>query len=93
MNIYRLDPIDQEHPSWQLSTEKECVWTNAATPKEARDLVAAKTTPDSQVVTAFSHMPVSPWQNEAVTSCVWEPSMSHIRAGTVVRADGSMVGD
>ncbi len=43
MNIYRLDPIDQNHPSWQNSSEKDCVWASAPTPKEARDLVADKT--------------------------------------------------
>ena len=93
MNIYRLDPIDEEHPSWELSTEKECVWAAAATPKEARDLVAAKTRPDSGIATTPAHETNSPWQNAAVTSCVWEPSMTHVRAGTVVRADGSIVGD
>ncbi len=34
----------------------------------------------------------SPWLNAAVTSCIFQPSMSHIGAGTVVRDDGSLVG-
>jgi hypothetical protein len=89
MNIYRLDPIDQNHPSWQNSEEQECVWASAPTPKDARDLVADKTKRG-----ALSEMAIrSPWQNEAVTSCVLDPSMSSIRAGAVVRTDGSLVGD
>ena len=43
MNIYRLDPIDPNDPSWQNSIEKDSVWACAPTPKEARDLVAEKT--------------------------------------------------
>lgn len=93
MTTYRLAPIDPKHLSWRLSDEKGCVWAGAATPKEARDLVAGKTKPDTQGTADSAHMPKSPWQNEAVTSCVWEPSMAHIRAGTIVRTDGSAVGD
>ena len=88
MNIYRLDPIDPNHPSWQNSTEQECVWAAAPTRKEARDLVADKTGVGLHAQTGIT----SPWQDERVTSCVWEPSIVHIRAGTVVRGDGSLVG-
>jgi hypothetical protein len=43
---------------------------------------------------AFSETGIkSPWQDEGVTSCVLDPSMPHIRAGAVVRTDGSLVGD
>lgn len=89
MNIYRLDPIDPEHPSWSNSTENETVWACAPNASDARDLVANKTGPGLRGVTG----PQSPWRDEAVTSCVWEPSMTHMRAETVVRADGSTVGD
>ncbi len=89
MNIYRLDPIDPKHPSWKNSTEKDSVWASAATPEEARDLVADKTRLGAPTAIGLK----SPWQDEAVTSCVWEPSMTHIQAGTVVRTDGSVVGD
>lgn len=88
MNIYRLDPIDSNHPSWQNSVEKDSVWASAPTPKEARDLVAEKTKPGVQGAIGFK----SPWQDEAVTSCVWEPSMTYIDPWTVARADGSIVG-
>ncbi|MGB8278613.1 MAG: hypothetical protein WCF20_11875 [Methylovirgula sp.] len=87
MNIYRLDPIDPNDPSWQNSVEKNSLWTSAATPKDARDLVADKTRLGVSGANGFK----SPWQDEAITSCVWEPSMTHIHAGTVVRADGSLV--
>ncbi len=88
MNIYRLDPIDPGHPSWQHSVEKDTVWASAPTANDARALVAEKTRLDAPGAAGFE----SPWQNKAVTPCVWEPSMSHISPGTVVRADGSLVG-
>ena len=91
MNIYRLAPINEKHPTWRLSTEKESVWASAPTPAEARELVAAKTRAGGQVAAAPT--PYSPWLDEALASCVLEPSMTHVRAGTVVRADGSMVDD
>jgi hypothetical protein len=89
MNVYRLDPIDPGHPSWRHSIEKDTVWAGAPTSNDARNLVADKTRLDVHGGTGLK----SPWQDEAVTSCVWEPSMTHIPAGTVVRADGSIVGD
>jgi hypothetical protein len=92
MSVYRLDPTDSERPSWALSTEKDAVWAGAATPGDARDLVARKTGVASRHP-GSDQIPPSPWRDEAATSCVWEPTMTHIRAGTVVRADGSLVGD
>ena len=89
MKVYRLDPIAPGDPSWQYSIEKDSVWTCAATPNDARKLVAEKAEADVAGATTLK----SPWLNAAVTSCVLEPTMSHIRAGTVVRADGSLVGD
>jgi len=87
MNIYRLDPIEPGHSCWQYSKEKNRIWACAPTPKDARDLVATKT--------RFSMLGVigarSPWQDEAVTSCVLQPSMTHMSAGDVVREDGSPV--
>ncbi len=87
MNVYRLDPIDSGHPGWRYSEEKEVVWACAATPKQARDLVAAKT--------GFAELGAagvkSPWQDEAATSCVLAPTMSLMRAESVVREDGSLV--
>lgn len=88
MNIYRLDPIDPDHPSWQNSTEQEGDWAGALMPSDARDLVADKTRVGVQGVGA-----ASPWQDVRVTSCVLEPSVTHILPGTVVRGDGSLVGD
>ncbi len=87
MNIYRLDPIDPNDPSWQNSIEKDSVWACAPTPKEARDLVAEKT--KAGVPGAFESK--SPWQDASVTSCVWEPSMTTVDPWTVARGDGSIV--
>jgi hypothetical protein len=93
MNIYRLDPIDPNHLSWPLSAEMETVWACAPTETAARDLVADKTRQGMRVATGDCPLPKSPWQDAAVTSCVWEPSMTHVSVGTVVRADGSLVDD
>ncbi len=88
MNVYRLDPIDPDHPSWRNSTEQEGVWVAGLTPKDARDLVADKTRTDKVGADA-----TSPWRDERVTSCVLEPSVTHILPGSVVRGDGSLVDD
>ena len=93
MSVYRLDPIDPERPSWTLSTEKAEVWAGAATPGDARDLVARKTGVAPHDVAGSDPILASPWRDEAATSCVREPTLTHIRPGTVVRADGSLVGD
>jgi hypothetical protein len=87
MNIYRLDPVDPEHPTWSNSTENEPLWAGSLTPGDARNLVATKTRLGAQAPTATQ----SPWLDQAVTSCVLEPSIRHIHADTVVRADGSTV--
>ncbi len=87
MNVYRLDPIKPGHPSWRYSQEKDTVWACAATAKQARDLVAAK----SGFARHDAPGVQSPWRDEAVTSCVLEPTMSLMRAESVVREDGSLV--
>jgi hypothetical protein len=87
MNIYRLDPIVPDHSSWKYSEEKDCVWACAPSPTEARDLVAANT----GFATLGATGAKSPWQDEAVTSCVLQPTMSLMSAGDVMREDGSPV--
>jgi hypothetical protein len=92
MSVYRLDPIDPEHASWRFSTEQGRVWAGAETPTEARELVARKTQPPAADATERSGSTRSPWLDATVTSCVQEPSMTHIHRGMVARADGSRVG-
>lgn len=87
MHVYRLDPIDPDHPSWRYSEEKDTVWTTAPTPEAARAQVAAR----SGFAALSEHGSVSPWQDESVTSCVLEPSMSYPSPGEVIREDGSNV--
>jgi hypothetical protein len=87
MPVFRLDPIDPGNPSWAWSVEKEALWTSAPTPKEARDLVAAKT---GSEVPAHPGI-LSPWQDEKVTSCTPEPTMDYPGPGEVIREDGSPV--
>ncbi len=87
MNTYRLDPIEFGDSSWQYSKEKGSIWACAPTPQEARDLVASKSG-----FGAFAGIGArSPWQDDAVTSCVLQPSMKLMNAGDVVREDGSSV--
>jgi hypothetical protein len=87
MNVYRLDPIDPGHSSWRFSMEKETVWTCAPSPKEARDLVTAKTGFAAHGAAGV----LSPWQDATVTSCVLEPTMDYPGPGEVIREDGSLV--
>ena len=89
MNVYRLDPIDAAHPSWKASTELDSVWACAATPGDARELTARKTLRENVGPAEFD----SPWRIPTVTSCLHQPSMKLMDPGTVVRADGSLVGD
>ncbi|WP_294536694.1 hypothetical protein [uncultured Rhodoblastus sp.] len=89
MPVYRLDPIDPGHPSWRYSAEKNPLWTNAPSPSQARDLVAAKTGFDLQAHPGA----LSPWQDEKVTSCTPEPTMDYPGPGEVIREDGSNVTD
>jgi hypothetical protein len=87
MHIYRLDPIDPGHPSWDNSVEKATVWTCAPSVRDARDLVAARTgAPRKDAANG-----ASPWQIEVATSCVSDPTVIAVGAGEVIRQDGSLV--
>jgi hypothetical protein len=89
MPVYRLDPIDPGHASWRFSVEKDSLWTQAATPEAARDLVAAKTGFDAQAHPGA----LSPWQDDKVTSVTPQPTMDYPGPGEVIRDDGSAVAD
>jgi hypothetical protein len=85
MNVYRLEPLDPDHPSWRHSLEQEMVWACAPTPEEARALVAAKAAaPDSEPGQ-------SPWLDPEASSCQLDPTMKLLDAGDVIRQDGSAV--
>lgn len=87
MNVYRLDPIDLAHLRWKASTIREVVWAAADTPEAARALVAAKTmrAPDTGRTSAKL---ISPWLDDRLTSCVWEPSKDDVPDGAVVDSRG-----
>lgn len=94
MPVYRLDPSNPGHPSWLNSVEKDTVWVCAPSIRDARDLVAAKTTPPTpptppSATTGTSGS--SPWQDETATSCVADPTVTSLGDGDVVRQDGSLV--
>jgi hypothetical protein len=89
MPVYRLDPIDPGHDSWRYSVEKDTLWTDAPTAREARDLVAATTGFDAKAHPGVA----SPWQDEKVTAVTAEPTMDYPGPGVVIREDGSVVTD
>jgi hypothetical protein len=87
-NVYRLDPIDLQNPRWSASRIKKAVWAAADSPDEARRLVAGRT---AQAVPAKPGAPKagpSPWLDDGITTCVWEPSRTDIAKGSVVDAQG-----
>ena len=86
MNIYRLDPIDLDYANWRVSNEKDVVWACAPDPGSARALVAGRT----RMVSHDENQLRSPWEDEAVTSCVLDPTMSLLHADAAVRQDGSI---
>jgi hypothetical protein len=85
MNVYRLDPnlLGLNDPRWQASTWNEAVFAGAPNPTEARKLVAAKTGAPA----TSSRLP-SPWLDDTLASCVWEPNRSDIPNGTVEAMNG-----
>jgi hypothetical protein len=85
MNVYRLDPIDPDHPVWKLSTEQDTIWASAQTEEAARDLVASR----SGFNAASGE--TSPWKNPAVTSCTLDSTMKLLNPGDVIRGDGSQL--
>jgi len=89
MNVYRLDPINLDDPSWNLSTVKEVVWAAADTPNDARALVAIKTVKAIRV-TPGTHGAklISPWHIDTITSCVWDTTRTGLKDGEVVTASG-----
>lgn len=91
MGVYRLDPMNLADPRWQASSVKEMVWAGADSPDKARELVASKTLKATAVV---PHAPIlmSPWFDDQLATCVWEPSKNDVPKGTVVTADGKQVG-
>ncbi|MCW2276076.1 hypothetical protein GJ654_19475 [Rhodoblastus acidophilus] len=85
MSVYRLEPIDSDHPSWKYSKEQEKVWAAAPSEAAARDLVAARSGFDP------ASGGTSPWKDPAVTSCVLDPTLKYLNENDVVRNDGSTV--
>ena len=87
MNIYRLNPIDPGHANWRHSTENDVVWACAPNAAWARALVAGKT----RVRSHGKDLLESPWEDQNLTSCILDPTMSLLHAGDVVRQDGSAI--
>lgn len=91
MNVYRLDPIDSNDASWQLSTVRKTVWAAALTPDAARQLVASTTLRFRRLPSGHPPKPISPWLNEKVTTCVWDTARNDLGDGDVVTADGTLL--
>lgn len=89
MPVYRLDPVDPGHFSWDYSVEKDTLWACADGEEAARELAATKSGFPAEAPPGA----VSPWRDPKVTSCAPEPSMKYPAPGEVVREDGSHVHD
>ena len=89
MAVFRLDPLDSNHPTWPLSAAQGPVWVEATSSQEARQLVATKLGTEGHThFVGFATTPQSPWLDQAVTSCTVEAGRTNIALGTVVDADG-----
>jgi|GEM_PF-1729732 len=92
MNVYRLDPIDLSATSWIKSTVKQTIWVGAETPTKAREWASLRTHKAvSYPVESIEPIPLSPWQDDKVTSCVWEPSRDDVPNKMVITADGKVL--
>jgi hypothetical protein len=90
MSVYRLDPIKLNHPRWEASTIKETVWVIAENPKEARDLVAAKTL-HLTAIQIEQPLLLSPWIDDKISVCVLQTEPTNHpspKPGTVINAQG-----
>ena len=87
---YRLDPIQRDHPSWELSTFKDAVWAAAESYQAARDLVAQQTMVFHTVKPGEAKL-VSPWFDARVTSCVWYPDKTDVPENAVFSLDGKPI--
>jgi hypothetical protein len=87
MMIYRLEPVNLDHPSWQASWVKEAVWVLAFDENSARGKVAMATL--TAVPTALgAPMARSPWDLVDVTSCIPDPSRADVPSDKAITADG-----
>jgi hypothetical protein len=88
MTVFRLDPFPHRltDPRWQASTVTELIFVGATTDQEARALAAQRT------LTAAVGLQ-SPWLDDHLTSCVIETSKTDVPVGTVITADGQLIGD
>jgi hypothetical protein len=65
---------------------REVVWAGAASPDEARKLVASKTA--RLVEGNLGAKLSSPWLDERLAACVLEPSRSDVPKGAVIDGKG-----
>ena len=92
MSVYRLEAISrgQKDPRWARSRAKGVVWAGAATPEDARKLVALKTltyTPPH----ADRLIVHSPWSDERLATCVLDVARTDVPKGEVLRGDGTLI--
>jgi hypothetical protein len=92
MPVYRLDPINLSDARWRtMSSIKECVWVEADTPEQARDLVAGRTAIAVAPTVRFAPIQRSPWLDESLSLCVMDRPAIDVPKGEIVKADGSRV--
>ena len=88
IRVFRLDPIRQNDPSWSCSSVCETLWVGAESDKEARD-IAARSTLQAIAFKPGNVLPGSPWQDDKVTSCVWETGRTDLKKGEAMLLDGA----
>ncbi len=90
MNVWRLDPIPHRLNDlrWQASSYKSGVWAGAASPDDARDLVARKSVSSMTPRGVYEPKPISPWYDSNLVSCVADKPQIEVPLGTVIKFDG-----
>jgi hypothetical protein len=92
MSAYRLDPIPtgRNDPRWERSEIQELIWAGAATPEEARELVALRTMTSPQP-RGYAKILLSPWYDDRLATCVLDAARADLPDGVVIKANGNPV--
>jgi len=85
---FRLDPLPSDDASWSISTVREAIWVGADSDQQAREVAALKTL-KARTIRPGEKIPVSPWHDAKLTSCVWETNRTDLGRGEAALADGT----
>jgi len=88
MPVYKLTPIDLNHPSWKSNKLVKYCIVRARTPEKARDAAAAEFKTAAEQEYIGQPIPLSPWQDPEIVECV---EMHDITPDLSLEADGIVV--